>query len=124
VAQRLSIGLIIVIVGGALVAGCGSSASNSKSSSQSSSSGGATGAGATQSPTVLRAIAACKQDARRQPALSASAKARLEGICAKAVNGGPKAVREAIRDVCVATVEASPAPAGETKQHALAACRA
>lgn len=144
--RQLSKWLVVALAGGVLIAGCGSS-SNSTSSSQSSSTpapssaaGGTTsstpattGTTSTSSPTttsgvptspvgLAQAVAVCKSVIQREPTLSASLKAKVEGICNKAASGNLAGARAAAKEVCVEVINASPVPAA-AKAQALAACQ-
>jgi hypothetical protein len=111
--------LVVVLVGGVFVAGCGSS-----SSSSSSTTSGSTGTSSITVPTgagVAQAIASCKSVVQKAPTLSSTTKAKIEGICEKA-GTDPAAARTAAKEVCVEVVNASPIPSGSIKEKALAAC--
>ena len=143
--RQLSTWLVVAFVG-LLLAGCGSSG-NSTSSSQggttptvpttSSSSPASTGTTSTSSsattpsvptsvPTtaagVAQAVAECKSIIQRDPTLSTSLKAKVEGICNKASNGDLAGARTAAKEVCAEVINASPIPAA-AKAQALAACQ-
>jgi hypothetical protein len=121
--------LVVVLASGVLVAGCGSSSSSSSSSSNQSGSTSSTPAASTASstttpsgPGVAQAVAACKSVVQKASTLSASVKAKIEGICDKAPTD-PSAARTAAREVCVEVVNSSPIPSGAIKEKALAACK-
>lgn len=83
-----------------------------------------TGTGTTpHSPAGAAAVASCKRGVRSLPHLKQSTAERLETICEKAASGDVNAKRKAAREACRELVEASPLPAGEAKERALAACR-
>jgi hypothetical protein len=120
--------LVVVLASGVLVAGCGSSSSSSSSSSPSGSTSSTPATGTTSSTSapngagVAQAVAACKSAVQKAPTLSASAKAKIEGICDK-VATDPSAARTAAKEVCVEIVNSSPIPSGALKEKALAGCK-
>jgi len=123
--------LVVVLASGVLVAGCGSSSSTSSSSTTSSSTSSTPAATKTAStsstnspsgPGVAQAVAACKSGVQKASTLSASVKAKIEGICDK-VGTDPAAARAAAKEVCVEIVNASPIPSGAIKERALAGCK-
>lgn len=126
--RKLSTWLLVVLVGGVLIAGCGSSSSSSSKSTPapttSSSTSSSSQSGGASNPAVAEAVARCKQGVQAAPTLSSSTKGKLEGICDKAANGDPEEVRKAAQEVCTEVVNASPLPAGSAKEQALAACKA
>jgi hypothetical protein len=126
--RKLSTGLLVALLGGALIAGCGSSSSSSNSSSSSTpaattSSTGTSGA-TSSNPSTAAAVAACKSGIQSESTLSAATKGKLENVCEKAAHGDTEAVRKAAEEVCTEVVNASPLPSGSVKDQALAACKA
>lgn len=132
--RRRSSWLVGVLVCGALAAGCGSSSNSSKSSSPATTSTPA--AAATSSTpastssavpvgpaTVQQAVASCKQAIQAQTTLTAAAKAKLEGMCAKAATGDTTALKKAAQEVCENIIKSSKVPAGAATEQALLACR-
>ncbi len=126
--------LLAALVGGALLAGCGSSGSSSSSQSNSTpaatsstpagSAGTSTsGTGTTASSGGAVAVAACKQAIQEESSLPASAKHKLEGVCNKAASGNAAEVRKAAEEVCAEVVKSSSVPSGPAKEEALAACK-
>ncbi len=71
---------------------------------------------------VAEAVAVCKSVIQRDPTLSSSLKAKVEGICNKAAHGNLAAARAAGKEVCAEVINASPIPA-VAKSEALAACQ-
>jgi len=71
---------------------------------------------------VAEAVAVCKSVIQRDPTLSSSLKAKVEGICNKAAHGNLAAARAAGKEVCAEVINASPIPAA-AKAEALAACQ-
>jgi hypothetical protein len=130
-----------LLAAAALLAGCGSSSSSSGSSaatSQTSSTAtGTTPTGSTATtpttstgtstssklPGAAAAVASCRHGVQSLPRLKQSTKERLETICEKATSGDVNAKREAAEEACRELVNASPLPAGEAKNRALAACK-
>jgi len=137
---RRSSPLVVALLCGALLAGCGSSSSSTTNGSTatatsapavSSTASSSTPAAATTksaAPTganaagVQQYVEVCKSIVQREPALSASVKSKVEGICNKAANGDLAGARAAAKEVCVEVLNASPIPA-VAKQKALAACK-
>jgi len=131
--------LVVALVGAVFIAGCGSSSSTTSSQSNSTSapssattsSTPASTATTSTSPTipssgsagVADAVAECKSVIQREPTLSASLKAKVEGICNKAASGNLNGARAAAKEVCVEIINASPIPSA-AKAQALAACKA
>jgi hypothetical protein len=128
--------LALLLLAGALLAGCGSGSSTTTATtttSQSTSTPAATApAGGSTAPTTPsgtsaiaspQAVDACKQAIRSQKTLPPNAKSKLEAVCVKAANGDTAAVRKAAREVCEEVINRSPVPAGASKDQALAACR-
>ncbi len=134
--------LVAVLLCGALVAGCGSSSSTTSSSTTASTpattsttapSTPAPAATTSSSPTTTPSSAVsaagaaqyeaiCKSIIARAPTLSASVKAKVEGICSKAATGDLAGARAAAKEVCVEVINASPVPAVD-KEKALAGCK-
>jgi hypothetical protein len=136
--------LVLALAGGALLAGCGgsnsTSSSNSTSVTQPASTVASTGTTSTSPTTtatstpniptsipttaagVAEAVAVCKSIIQREPTLSSSLKAKVEGICNKAAHGNLAAARAAGKEVCAEVINASPIPA-VAKSEALAACQ-
>jgi hypothetical protein len=127
---RRSPWLVVALLGAALVAGCGSSSSTTSSSTTTSKPATTTSKPATTtskpattSTAARSAVAICKSIIQRVPTLSASVKAKVEGICNKAASGGLAGARAAAKEVCVEVVNASPI-SGAAKEKDLAACKA
>ena len=131
--RKLSTCLVLALVGGVLLAACGSgskSTSNARSSSEatgSQSSGvsgekgsSAAGAGATHPLTPKQRVEICQRVIRAPSALSAQQKAQLLKSCEKA-GGSSAAQHEIIHEVCAAL--ASHLTAGPARERALAICR-
>jgi len=109
--QKLSTGLIVALLGGALLVGCGSS-SKSKSSTAATS--------ATGQVSPQQRVEACKRIAQAPSALPASTKAKLLKTCER-VGTSTAAEREFVHEACEAL--ASREPAGAPRNRALAVCR-
>jgi hypothetical protein len=136
--------LVAVLLCGALLAGCGSSGSSTTSGStvtgkpvttstaapSAPASAGTTSTSAT-TPTTIPSVAAgvaqyveiCKSIVQREPTVSATLKAKVEGICDKAAHGDLAGARTASKEVCAEVINASPLPAA-AKEKALAGCKA
>jgi hypothetical protein len=120
--------LLVALLGGALVAGCGGG-SNSTSSTAAGGQGGevtggktSSGTAATHPLTPKQRVEVCKRIIQAPSTLSASTKAKLEQTCEKAAaSTSNTAQREIIREACTAL--ASRAPAGLARERALAVCR-
>jgi ABC-type Fe3+-hydroxamate transport system substrate-binding protein len=143
--RRLHASLLPALVVAVLLAGCGSSSSSSSSSGSSAataptSSAAQTGSTATTptsttptsttptstSPKLPRgaaAVASCRHGVQSLPHLKQSIKEKLEEICQKAASGDVNAKRKAAQEACRELVNASPLPAGEARDRALAACK-
>ena len=113
--RKLSTALVISLLGGALLAGCGSGKSTSTSNTASRS------ARSTEAHklTPQERVAACKRAVLAPSALSASVKAKLEKSCDKAATATGE--REVIHEVCSAF--AARLPAGPNRELALVRCR-
>jgi hypothetical protein len=134
-ARRLRISLPTLLAAAALLAGCGSSSSSSGSSAATSSTPAATSSTATtptsstgtstssKVPGGGEAVAACKRGIQSLPHLQQKVTEKLEAICEKAASGDVNAKRKAAEEACRELVNASPLPAGEAKDRALAACK-
>lgn len=126
--RTLSTWLLVALLGGALLAGCGSSSSSSSTTSGSTSAAPATSSTATTTstslPAVASAVAACKHTVQITPTLPSATKSKLEGVCDKAASGDVVAARKAAQEVCTEIINTSPLPEGPAKEHALAACKA
>jgi hypothetical protein len=143
-ARRLHLSLLPALLAAVLLAGCGSSSSSSSSSSGSSaatpstpstSATAQTGSTATSttSPTPTStssklpggaaAVASCRHGVQSLPHLKQSIREKLEEICQKAASGDVNARRKAAQEACRELVNASPLPAGEARDRALAACK-
>lgn len=140
---RRSSPLVVALLCGALVAGCGSSSSSTTNGSTAttapaksataapsspvatttSTSPTATSTGAASAAAVKQYVALCKSISQRESTLAANVKRKVEGICNKAASGDLAGARAAAKEVCVEVINASPIPAA-TKQKALAACKA
>jgi hypothetical protein len=129
--SRLSSLVVVVVVGGAIVAGCGSSSSSSSTSTPSapasvatstsgSASTGSGGASSSSNPGVAEAVAVCKATIGASTTLSADLKTKLQAICDKAASGDQTGVKQATAQVCQEIVKAS-VPQSE-QAAALAAC--
>lgn len=141
--RRLPSFLPILLAAVALFAGCGSSSGSSSSSAAGTATGSAatptsstastptstastssTATSATPSPpTGATAVSSCKRGVQSLPHLKQSTKERLETICERAASGDLAAKRKAAEEACRELVNASPLPAGEAKDRALAACK-
>lgn len=138
--------LAVTLLCGTLMAGCGSSNSStttstptttpaktssasattptkaSKSSTSTSTSTATTKPTQPTAPTAAEYGDLCKSIITHEPALEASLKIKLEGICSKAANGDLAGAREAAKQVCVEVIKSTPIPAAD-KEKALAACK-
>jgi hypothetical protein len=125
--SRLSSLVVVAVVSGAFVAGCGSSSSSSTPSASSTSapsgaastSGSGGGSSASSNPAVQQAVAACKASVGAAPTLSADEKTKLTTLCDKAASGDVAGVQKIAAQVCRDVAKSLPASAQST---ALAAC--
>jgi hypothetical protein len=74
-------------------------------------------------PGGAAAVASCRHGVQSLPHLKQSIKEKLEEICQKAASGDVNAKRKAAEEACRELVNASPLPAGEARDRALAACK-
>ena len=119
---RLSIWLVVAVLGGAFVAGCGSSTSSTSTGPAAS---GTSSTSAYQAE-IDRVIAACKATVQAVPSLTASERTKAEGTCDQG-GGGPgnnplEAAHNVAKEVCVEVTNASPL-SGAEKDRALVACK-
>ncbi len=140
--RRLHASLLPALAAAVLLAGCGSSSSSSSSSGSSAatpstSATGQTGSSSTATTTTsptptstssklpggAAAVASCRHGVQSLPHLQQSTKEKLEEICQKAASGDVNAKRKAAQEACRELVNASPLPAGEARDRALAACK-
>jgi hypothetical protein len=119
--RKLSTGLVVALLGGAFLVGCGSS-SKSTSTSTSSTNAGATGAksGAARQLSPAQRVEVCQRIVRAPSNLPASTKANLLKICER-VGTSTTAQHEVAREACVAL--ALQQPAGAVRERALHICR-
>ena len=142
---KRSTNLAAALACAALLAGCGSSTTSTTATTSSTAAAqGTTGSGTTataetstsaSTPTPTTSTAApnpavvaqyadvCKAIIKSVPSLSATVKAKVEGICNKAAKGDEASARAAAKEVCVEVISASPIPAA-AKQKSLAECKA
>lgn len=141
-ARRFHASLLPALAAAVLLAGCGSSSSSSSSSGSSAATSSTpstsrTGSSSTATtptsstptstspklPGGAAAVASCRHGVRSLPHLKQSTKEKLEEICQKAASGDVNAKRKAAEEACRELVNASPLPAGEARDRALAACK-
>jgi ABC-type transport system substrate-binding protein len=123
--RRLSTWLTVALLGGLLLAGCGSSSSSSSSSTPAATTTTTTTTSTTSSnPAVAAAVAACKSGVQAASTLSASTKHKIEGVCEKAAGGDKEAARKAAQEVCEELINSSPLPSSSAKEEALKTCKA
>jgi hypothetical protein len=101
----------VVLVVGALIAGCGGSSSSTQTFSV-----------AHAPEAVQKAFLLCQHVIRLAPYLSASDKATLEGACTKGANGGTEKAQNAFRLVCEEVIKTTPTSVTE-RERARAGCR-
>jgi hypothetical protein len=126
--QKLCTGLVLVLVGGALFAGCGGSKSTSSTqagaagSHGSGSSGGrgtSAEAGTERPLTPKQRVEVCERAIRAPSLLTTAQKEKLLKSCEKA-GGTTGAQREVLYEVCIDL--AARVPAGEGRERILATC--
>jgi outer membrane murein-binding lipoprotein Lpp len=117
--------LLALLVGGALLAGCGSSSKSDSTSApaQSVSVQGAAAPSAATTPKGAAAVAACKQAIQAQTTLTSDEKKKLEGLCDKAANGNEAEIKAAAKAICEEVINKSAIPAGPAREQALQACK-
>ena len=118
--RKLSTGLVVALLGGAFLVGCGSSKSTTTSTASTTPAAtGGTGSAARALSPVQR-VENCKRIVQAPSTLSASTKAKLLKICER-VGTSTTAQREVTREACVAL--ALKEPAGAVRVRALLICR-
>lgn len=140
--------LVVTLLCGALMAGCGSSNSSTTTSTAATTTA-KTSSAAAITPTTTKSAAStatkastptqptaatvggataaeyatvCKSIITHEPTLESSLKSKLEGICSKAANGDLAGARAAAKQVCVEVIKSTPIPTAD-KEKALAACK-
>jgi hypothetical protein len=117
--RKLSTGLVVALLGGAFLVGCGSSKSTTTSTSSTNPAAtGSTSRAARQLSPVQR-VEACQRIVQAPSRLSASTKAKLLKTCER-VGTSTTAVREVTREACTAL--ALNEPAGPARARALFIC--
>jgi hypothetical protein len=111
--RKLSAGLVVALLGGALLGGCGSS-TKSKASTIPAATGGQGSAA-----TPQQRVEACKRAVQAPSTLSASTKAKLLRTCER-VGTSTTAEHELVREACLAL--ALREPAGAVRERALGIC--
>jgi hypothetical protein len=111
---KLSTLLAVAVVGGALLAGCGSSGSKPTSNAS-------TPTGLTRTVTPHQAVVDCKHAIEAQK-LQGSVKAKLFKICEKAATADQNTLHQLVKQVCVELINASHVPLGPQRERALAVC--
>jgi hypothetical protein len=131
---KLSTWLLVLLAGGALLAGCGSSSSTTTSTtptitvSKTTTTPGTTTTTGTNTTTVLtpaqakQAADTCKKGVQAESSIPSSAKPKLEKTCEKAATGDTSALRTVAQEACVQLVNAAHLPAGAARERALSVC--
>jgi hypothetical protein len=114
---KLSTVLVVVLLGGELLAGCGSSSKSTSTTQRATTSGQSSAA---SELTPARRVEACKRIVHAPSALPASTKAKLLKTCEQ-VGTSTAAQHQVVREACLAL--ASREPAGAIRERALAICR-
>ena len=118
--RKLSTGLVVALLGGAFLVGCGSSKSTTTSTSSTTPAAtGSTSRAARQLSPVQR-VEVCQRIVHAPSNLPASTKAKLLKICER-VGTSTTAQHEVTRETCVAL--ALRQPAGAVRERALHICR-
>jgi hypothetical protein len=130
--RRPATWLAVALLGGCLLAGCGSSSKSTSTSTPTATTTGSAPAGTTTSTgstatspagaATAQAIEACKHQVQSSTALPPNSKAKLEAVCSQAANGNTPAVKQAVREVCEEAINKSQLPSF-AKSKALATCR-
>jgi hypothetical protein len=122
--------LLVPLVGGVLLAGCGGSGTAATRTSPAAKST-TKAAPPTTTPakqpthlTLAAAVAVCKRGVKAAPGLSANTKSELEGICDIGGNGTPQEALNAIPAVCKEVAEASPLTTESSRKKAVSKCEA
>jgi hypothetical protein len=117
--RKLSTGLVVALLGGAFLIGCGSSKSTTTSTS--STNPAATGGSrAARQLSPVQRVEVCQRIVQAPSTLSASTKAKLLKTCER-VGTSTTAQREVTREACVAL--ALREPPGAVRARALLICR-
>jgi hypothetical protein len=133
---KLSTWLLVLLAGGALLAGCGSSSSTTTSTTPTitvsktttTTTPGTTTTTGTNTTTVLtpaqakQAADTCKKGVQAESSIPSSAKPKLEKTCEKAATGDTTALRKVAQEACVQLVNAAHLPAGAARERALSVC--
>ena len=119
--RKLSTGLVVALLGGASLVGCGSSGKSTTTSTASTTPAatGSTSRAARQLSPVQR-VEVCQRIVQAPSKLPASTKAKLLKICER-VGTSTTAQHEVTRETCVAL--ALQQPAGAVRERALHICR-
>ena len=119
--RKLSTGLVVALLGGASLVGCGSSGKSTTTSTASTTQAATGGTGsAARALSPVQRVENCKRIVQAPSTLSASTKAKLLKICER-VGTSTTAQREVTREACVAL--ALKEPAGAVRVRALLICR-
>jgi len=119
--RRLCTCVLVVALGGLLVAGCGASSSSTTSAPATAPSGGTSAVSPTTSLSPEAMVKSCKDNIQKIPRIPAATKAKLLGNCEKA-GGDVRAQREVVHEACEAIV-LQKLPAGLLRERALVVCR-
>jgi hypothetical protein len=126
--RRSSTCLVVALLGGILLAGCGGGSSQSTAAPPATSSTPKTGSTPKTSPALTAergqfAVNTCKRTIATQLSLTTSAKTKLEAICNQAGKGDIASIRKAAEEVCVEVIKASGGAGSPAAQQAIAACK-
>jgi hypothetical protein len=109
---KLSTCVVVALLAGALLAGCGGGKSKTQAST-------AARTGSTGQPTPQQRVEACNRIVQAPSSLSASTKTQLLKTCQK-VGTNPLAEHVLVHEICIAY--ALRQPAGAPRERALATC--
>ena len=118
--RKLSTGLVVALLGGAFLVGCGSSKSTTTSTSSTNPAATGSTSRAARQLSPQQRVEVCQRIVQAPSNLPASTKAKLLKICER-VGTSTTAQREVTREACVAL--ALKEPAGAVRVRALLICR-
>ena len=119
--RKLSTGLVVALLGGASLVGCGSSGKSTTTSTASTTPAATGGTGsAARALSPVQRVENCQRIVHAPSNLPASTKAKLLKICER-VGTSTTAQHEVTRETCVAL--ALQQPAGAVRERALRICR-
>jgi hypothetical protein len=115
---------LIVLVVGALIAGCGSSSKSATTAGSSTAPASSGHTGVTGAKAVHEAVRICRKlVVLGTPTLSTGEKTRLEGMCSQASSATLPEAQKTVTEVCETVINSTPLTR-HAKEIDLAACKA